>query len=197
MKTTLQEKQQLDEFYEMLCHRFTKQDIYQISLNKKMLTITVLRSAVLDVMQFLRDDASCLFSQLTDITCVHTPLNQEEPFELIYHLLSVVFNKRICLKVLTQSDVRLNSVFSLFPNALWYEREIREMFGLCFENHPDLRRLITDDEQEIFPLLKTYPLEGCFSIEYDKERQRCVFVRNKPKIKEVFYGEDLAQGRRL
>ena len=169
-----------EEFGQYIRLHFAVQDIPEQTVVAGMLTLKVLRAALLRLMQFLRDDPSCRFTQLTDVTCVHYPDRQDE-FVLVYHLLSQVMGRRIRIKVATQEDVPVSSVSSVFTNAVWYEREIREMFGVSFEGHPDLRRLLTYDERVFFPLRKTYPAAGTVRLVYDEANERFVCV---PKEKE-------------
>ena len=76
----------------------------------------------------------------------------------------------------TQEDVPVSSVTAIFANAAWYEREIREMFGVSFEGHPDLRRLLTSDEMMFFPLRKTFSVSGKVRLVYDEAKGKCVYV---------------------
>lgn len=169
-----------EEFGQYIRLHFAVQDIPEHTVCAETLTLTVLRAVLLRLMQFLRDDPSCRFTQLTDITCVHYP-DRQDAFVLVYHLLSQVMGRRIRIKVATQEDVPVSSVSSVFSNACWYEREIREMFGVSFEGHPDLRRLLTSDERVFFPLRKTYPAAGTVRLVYDEDNGRFICV---PKEKE-------------
>jgi len=165
----------LEEFGQFIQLHFARQDISEQTVVSGMLTLKVLRSALLRVIQFLRDDPVCRFTQLTDITCVHYP-DQQDCFCLIYHLLSPVMGKRLRIKLTTQEDVPVSSATAIFSNASWYEREIREMFGVSFEGHADLRRLLTHEEMLFFPLRKTYPVKGNNRLIYDREKRQCIYV---------------------
>ena len=169
-----------EEFGQYVRLHFAVQDITEQTVCSDMLTLQVLRAALLRVMSFLRDDPVCCFTQLTDITCVHYP-EQQDGFVLVYHLLSPVMGRRICIKTATQEDVSVFSLTSVFANAAWYEREIREMFGVSFEAHPDLRRLLTDDERVFFPLRKTYSTEKNARLIYDEDKERFVYVSGLQK----------------
>ena len=164
-----------EEFGQYIRLHFAVQDIPEQTVVSGMLTLKVLRVVLLKLMQFLRDDPACRFTQLTDITCVHYP-DRQDGFVLTYHLLSPVMGRRIRIKAATQEDVPVMSVSSVFPNAAWYEREVREMFGVSFEGHPDLRRLLTCDERVAFPLRKSYPAEGTVRLVYDETKQCFVFL---------------------
>ena len=90
---------------------------------------------------------------------MHYP-KREKPFEVVYHLYSVPFAKRVRLKVWLSEDEEVESVYSVWPAANWYEREVYDMFGIKFANHPDLRRILLPEDWEGYPLRKDYPLEG-------------------------------------
>ncbi len=174
------EHKSLEEFGQYIRLHFAVQDIPEQTVCSEMLTLVVLRATLLRVLQFLRDDPACRFTQLTDITCVHYP-DRQDGFVLVYHLLSPVMGRRLRVKVATQEDVPVSSVAPVFANAVWYEREIREMFGVSFEGHPDLRRLLTHDERVFFPLRKTYPTEGKVRLVYDEAKEVFVYVPLAPE----------------
>lgn len=181
-----------EEFGQFICLHFAKQDIPENVVVSGMLTLRVLRAAVLRVMQFLRDDPACRFSQLTDICCTHYP-DRQDCFTLTYHLLSPLMNRRLRLVLTTEEDVSVLSAAPVFPNAVWYEREIREMFGVSFEGHPDLRRLLTQDETSFYPLRKTFPAAGTKRLVYDEAKEQCVFVGRQDRTAVRSFGVDLNQ----
>lgn len=160
----------LDDYALFISRHFAKQDIVEVSTNFGELSLTVLRAALVDVLFFLRDDGSSKFTQLMDITCVDYP-DRADRFTLVYHLLSPIHNRRIRIKIVTDDDLSVASVSDVFPAAIWYEREIWDMFGVAFDNHPDLRRLLTDDEFLGLPLRKDYPCEGRETIAYNSQQQ--------------------------
>ena len=164
-----------EEFGQFIRLHFARQDILEETVDHHLLTLKVLRAALIRVLRFLRDDPVCRFTQLTDITCVHYP-DRQECFTLIYHLLSPMMGRRVRIKVATQEDVPVSSATEVFENAAWYEREVREMFGVSFEGHPDLRRLLTQEEKVFFPLRKTYPATGRVKLVYDEAKRQCVYV---------------------
>lgn len=185
-----------EEFGQFVCLHFAKQDIPESAVVSGMPTLRVLRAAVLRVMRFLRDDPACRFSQLTDICCTHYP-DRQDCFVLTYHLLSPLMNRRLRLVSATEEDVPVLSASSVFPNAVWYEREIREMFGVSFEGHPDLRRLLTQqDETGFYPLRKTFPSAGTKRLVYDEAKEQCVFVDRKDRTAVGSFGVDLNQDGR-
>ena len=138
------------------------------------LTINARRAEVMTVISFLRDDPICKFSSLIDICGVDYP-SRERRFDVVYHMLSMAHNTRIRIKVTTDEAVPVHSIVSLFPNANWYEREAFDMYGILFDEHPDLRRLLTDYGFEGYPLRKDFPLSGFVEVRYDEERKSVVY----------------------
>src|SRR3989440_9035588 len=122
------------------------------------LSIRIERAPILEVCDALKTDADTPFNYLSDLTCVHYPDNRDAPFEVVYNLYSISKNERVRLKVATNSE-GLESVTSLWPSADWPEREVYDLFGVVFHNHPDLRRILLPPDWEGHPLRKDYPLE--------------------------------------
>lgn len=122
------------------------------------LSIHVGRERIFDVCNALRTNAETPFDYLSDLTCVHWPDNREAPFEVIYNLYSIAKNERVRLKVATNSE-GVDSVTSVWPAADWPEREVYDLFGVVFHNHPDLRRILLPPDWDGHPLRKDYPLE--------------------------------------
>lgn len=138
------------------------------------LTITIRRDDLLKVMKFLKDDANCQFLTLLDVCGVDYP-DDDERFEIVYHMLSMTHNNRIRVKLRTDEDTPVDSVTGLFNAANWWEREVWDMFGVAFNDHPDLRRLLTDYGFEGHPLRKDFPLTGYVEVRYDDEQKRIVY----------------------
>jgi NADH-quinone oxidoreductase subunit C len=138
------------------------------------LTLEARRAEIVKVISFLRDDPICKFSSLIDICGVDYP-SRERRFDVVYHMLSMAHNTRIRIKVTTDETVPVHSVTSLFPNADWYEREAFDMYGILFDQHPDLRRILTDYGFEGYPLRKDFPLSGFVEVRYDEERKAVVY----------------------
>lgn len=143
------------------------------SIENSELTIDARRAEIVKVISFLRDDPICKFSSLIDICGVDYPA-RERRFDVVYHMLSMAHNTRIRIKVTTDETVPVHSVTSLFPNANWYEREAFDMYGILFDEHPDLRRILTDYGFEGYPLRKDFPLSGFVEVRYDEERKAVV-----------------------
>ena len=128
------------------------------------------------LLTFLRDDPDCQFVCFTDITAGDYP-EREKRFEIVYQLLSPRKNARVRVKVSTDEATPVASAISVFPAANWYEREVYDLFGVLFDGHPDLRRLLTDYGFEGHPLRKDFPMTGFVEVRYDEEEKR---VRYEP-----------------
>jgi NADH-quinone oxidoreductase subunit C len=132
------------------------------------------RDAVRKVLTFLRDDQNCQFKQLVDLTAVDYPA-REERFDVVYNLLSLKLNQRIRVKISCDETSMVPSAFEIFSAAIWFEREVWDMYGIFFAEHPDLRRLLTDYGFEGHPLRKDFPLTGYFEVRYDETQKRVVY----------------------
>jgi NADH-quinone oxidoreductase subunit C len=121
------------------------------------LSVTVDGNRIVEICDFLRRDEETSFDYLSDLTCVHYPDRRDAPFEIVYNLFSIPANERIRLKVRTKESVA--SVTGVWPAANWLEREVFDLFGIRFSNHPDLRRLLLPPDWEGYPLRKDFPLE--------------------------------------
>lgn len=138
------------------------------------LTLTVYAGSILRVLTILKDNGQCQFKQLIDICSVDYP-DRPQRFDVVYHLLSVMHNQRVRIKVSTDGLVPLSSVTGIYSCANWYEREVWDMMGIPFADHPDLRRLLTDYNFEGHPLRKDFPLTGFYEVRYDEEAKRVVY----------------------
>ena len=138
------------------------------------LSIEINRDDVLKIIKFLRDDVNCQFLTLLDVCGVDYP-EDDERFEIVYHMLSMTHNNRIRIKLRTDEDTPVASVTSLFSSANWWEREIWDLFGVAFIDHPDLRRILTDYGFEGHPLRKDFPLTGYVEVRYDDAQKRIVY----------------------
>ncbi len=123
------------------------------------LSLRVERSRIVDVCDALRLDDETPFNYLSDVTCVHFPDQKDAPFEIVYNLYSIPGNKRVRLKVATNAEQGVDSVTGLWPAANWMEREVFDLFGVVFHNHPDLRRLLLPPDWQGHPLRKDVSLE--------------------------------------
>ena len=138
------------------------------------LALETTRDNLSALMKLVRDDSNCLFKILIDITAVDFP-ERGERFEIVYNLLSLSHNQRIRVVVSTDENTSVPSMVPLFSAAGWFEREVWDMFGVFFTDHPDLRRMLTDYGFEGHPLRKDFPLTGYVEVRYDEEQKRVVY----------------------
>ena len=138
------------------------------------LIIRIEPSKVVKVMTFLRDDTNCRFQQMMDLTAADYP-DRAERFAVIYNLLSLRHNQRIRVKLSTDEDTPVPSITGVYTVANWFEREIWDLFGVFFSDHPDLRRILTDYGFEGHPMRKDFPLTGYVEMRYDDEQKRVVY----------------------
>jgi len=122
------------------------------------LSIAIEPERIVEACTVLRDDEETQFNYLSDLTCVHYPDNRSAPFQVVYNLYSISKNERVRLNVDT-NGAGVESVTSIWPAADWMEREVYDLFGVSFHNHPDLRRILLPPDWEGHPLRKDYPLE--------------------------------------
>lgn len=148
--------------------------IVSAGFQKDELCVVVKRASIVPFLTFLRDDAACGFTQLVDVCGADYP-DRPERFEVVYNLLSLTHNTRIRVKVTTDENTPVDSVSSVFSSAIWAERETWDFFGIYFNNHPDLRRILTDYGFEGHPLRKDFPLTGFVELRYDEELRRVVY----------------------
>jgi NADH-quinone oxidoreductase subunit C len=149
-------------------------DVDELSFAKEELTLTVPLSSLIKVLNFLRDDANCQFKQLMDVCGIDYPA-QVKRYVVVYNLLSLTLNLRIRVKVVTDEETPIPTSTGLFSSANWFEREVWDMFGVFFSEHPDLRRILTDYGFEGHPLRKDFPLTGYVELRYDDKQKRVVY----------------------
>jgi NADH-quinone oxidoreductase subunit C len=147
------------------------------------LTVILSKSILIKVINFLKDDKDFQFKQLIDICGVDFP-NRVERFEIVYHLLSLSLNQRIRVKLSVKDGDMVPSIVSIYEAANWYEREVWDLYGVIFSDHPDLRRILTDYGFEGHPLRKDFPLIGNVEVNYDLNKERVVYqpVTIKPRV---------------
>ena len=136
--------------------------------------IEIDESELVEVIQFLKTNENCKFRQLIDIAGVDYPEN-EKRFELVYLLLSHELNLRIKLLIKFQKNQIINSITKIFPSANWMEREVFDMYGIKFKNHPDLRRILTDYGFKGHPLRKDFPLTGFNEVRYSEKDKKVIY----------------------
>ena len=137
------------------------------------LNLCVEPSHIVETLTYLRDAPDCQFFSFIDLTAVDYPV-REKRFNVVYHLLSPRLNHRIRIKTAIAEDEALASVIPVFPCANWFEREVWDMFGIPFSDHPDLRRILTDYGFDGHPLRKDFPMTGFVEVRYDDAQKRVV-----------------------
>ena len=135
-----------------------------VEVNVENLTSTIL---------FLKTNDKCRFKQLIDITAVDYP-GKEKRFKIVYLLLSHENNLRIVINVHINETVVIPSITKIFPSANWMEREVYDMYGVSFKDHPDLRRILTDYGFEGYPLRKDFPLTGHTEVRYSEAKKKVI-----------------------
>ena len=131
-------------------------------------------SEITDVIKFLKFDNRFKFKQLIDIAAIDYP-NDEKRFELVYLLLSVENNLRVKISIKFETNEKIPSIVKIFPSANWMEREIFDMYGVKFFNHPDLRRILTDYNFKGHPLRKDFPLTGFNEVRYSEKEKKVIY----------------------
>lgn len=122
---------------------------------------------------FLKNHIGCQYKILSCISAVDL-LGKSYRFAVCYDLLSITFNTRLRLKTFLNEVTPLKSCVEVYPNSNWWEREVWDLFGIFFENHPDLRRILTDYGFEGSPMRKDFPLYGFVELRYDESQKRIV-----------------------
>ena len=144
------------------------------SIKNEELIIELAEGDLIDTVQFLKSNESCKFKQLIDIVGADYPEN-EKRFELIYLFLSHENNLRIKLLIKFEINHAINSITKIFPSANWMEREVFDMYGIKFKNHPDLRRILTDYGFKGHPLRKDFPLTGFNEVRYSEKDKKVIY----------------------
>jgi len=145
--------------------------IHQTTSQKNEIIISILPQYVFPFFHYLRDHTNTQFKVLIDLTAVDYP-SRNERFEIVYNLLSIQYNSRIRIKTSVDEVTPIASLVALYQSAGWLEREVWDMFGVFFINHPDLRRILTDYGFEGHPLRKDFPLSGYVEVRYDDTEKR-------------------------
>ena len=135
--------------------------------------IEIDKDDLIDVILFIKTNKDTKFRQLIDITVVDYP-EESQRFKVVYLFLSHEFNQRIVLSYRINENEVISSLTSIFPSANWMEREVFDMYGVNFKDHPDLRRILTDYGFEGHPLRKDFPLTGYVEFKYDDTKKRVI-----------------------
>ena len=138
------------------------------------LSIEISEDDLVEIVQFLKSNEKCKFRQLIDIAGVDYP-EEEKRFQLVYLFLSHENNNRIKISIRFQIDQTINSITKIFPSANWMEREVFDMYGIKFKNHPDLRRILTDYGFKGHPLRKDFPLTGFNEVRYSEKEKKVIY----------------------
>ena len=150
------------------------EDIISSSIEYDHLSIDIVLSSIENITSILKVNSICKFRTLIDITAIDY-LSEEKRFTLVYHYLSMQQNIRVRIKSSIKEGQIVPSITKLFPAANWFEREVFDMYGILFSNHPDMRRILTDYGFQGHPLRKDFPTTGYLELRYDQERKKVVY----------------------
>ena len=148
--------------------------IKESKIKHNQLYITINSEDLLDVILLLKTNKNIKFRQLIDITAVDYPESQKR-FKIVYLLLSHEFNQRIILSYFISENEKISSLTKIFPSANWMEREVFDMYGIKFNDHPDMRRILTDYGFEGHPLRKDFPLTGHNEVRYSEDEKKVIY----------------------
>ena len=143
----------------------------EINFNQLVIYIDV--EDIISTILFLKTNEKCRFRQLIDITAVDYP-QDEKRFKVVYLLLSHEKNLRIIINTKIDEKITVPSITKIFPSANWMEREVFDMYGISFKDHPDLRRILTDYGFTGYPLRKDFPLTGHTEVRYSEEKKKVI-----------------------
>ena len=148
--------------------------IKKTKINHGQIFIEIDKEDLVDVILFLKTNKDTKFQQLIDITVVDYP-EENQRFKVVYLFLSHELNQRIILSYFISENEMISSITSIFPSANWMEREVFDMYGIDFQDHPDLRRILTDYEFEGYPLRKDFPITGHKEVRYSEEKKKVIY----------------------
>lgn len=136
------------------------EDVFDFEEPFGMLTLSTKRESIIPILEYLKNHPEFKIGFLTDITGIHYPDNAGQEFCVVYHVHSFIQNFRARIKVfLTETDLHIPSATPLYASANWMERETFDFFGIIFDGHPNLKRILNMDEMDYYPMRKEYPLE--------------------------------------
>ena len=147
--------------------------IKKTEIRHEQLYITIDNEDLIDVTLHIKNNENTKFRQLIDITVIDYPENTQR-FKVVYLFLSHEFNQRIILSYLISEDEVIPSLTPIYPAANWMEREVFDMYGVKFKDHPDLRRILTDYDFEGHPLRKDFPLTGHTEVRYSEDQKKVI-----------------------
>ena len=163
-----------DNFAKSL-HKIVPKWLKHSTYNRDELCIYVGVEDCVNLFYFLRDHVNTKYQILVDLTAVDYPSRiNSGRFEVVYNLLTIRYNSRIRVKTLVDEITPISSVTEVYSSAGWWEREVWDLFGIFFSNHPDLRRILTDYGFSGHPLRKDFPLSGYTEVRYDDSEKRVI-----------------------
>ena len=148
--------------------------INKTEIKHNQIYIEIDKDDLIDVVLFLKTNKDTKFRQLIDITVVDYP-EKTQRFKVVYLFLSHEFNQRIILSYFINENEVISSLTSIYPASNWMEREVFDMYGVSFKNHPDLRRILTDYNFNGYPLRKDFPLTGHPEVRYSEEEKKVIY----------------------
>lgn len=152
----------------------------QFPTKSGLLSMLVKKELVLEIIQKIKEDDKLLYDQLIDITVIDNVLSKQnysnQRYTIIYSFLSLRFNKRLLVySNISEDDQNIDSITQIFESANWFEREIYDLFGINFKNHPNLQRIMNDYNFQGHPLRKDFPLTGYEEVRYDENLKKVVY----------------------
>lgn len=174
MSVSADDQQHKQKSFEKLLSHLLGPDLISFQVLYGEMTIWVYPASIVRVLTVLSNYHDFGFKQLIDITAVDYP-ERERRFDLVYHLLSLFCNQRIRVKFSISEQDAVPTVTPVFVNANWYEREVWDLFGIVFSDHPDLRRILTDYTFSGHPLRKDFPLTGYTQVRYCDEQKKVIY----------------------
>ena len=152
----------------------------QFPTKSGLLSMLVKKELVLEIIQKIKEDDKLLYDQLIDITVIDNVLSKHnysnQRYTIIYSFLSLSFNKRLLVySNISEDDQNIDSITQIFESANWFEREIYDLFGINFKNHPNLQRIMNDYNFQGHPLRKDFPLTGYEEVRYDENLKKVVY----------------------
>ena len=147
--------------------------IKKTEIKHKQVYVEIEKENLIDVTLFIKTNKDTQFRQLIDITVVDYP-EKSQRFKIVYLFLSHEFNQRLILSYYINENEVISSLTSIYPAANWMEREVFDMYGVSFKDHPDLRRILTDYNFEGHPLRKDFPLTGHTEVRYSEDKKKVV-----------------------
>ena len=152
----------------------------QFPTKSGLLSMLVKKELILEIIQKVKEDDKLLYDQLIDITVIDNVLSKQnystQRYTIIYSFLSLSFNKRMLVySNISEDDQNIDSITQIFESANWFEREIYDLFGINFKNHPNLQRIMNDYNFQGHPLRKDFPLTGYEEVRYDENLKKVVY----------------------